>query len=125
MAYDQSHLATMATRASTSSVMNPTLMLCLIVCPLGLTGAVSLFHFGQSVAASVVLAIVVAPITIACWQLIYFTKKEPARLQREQHNENMLAIRNRIEVKDGNSITQVPISNRLSDNPRIGDAGDE
>lgn len=101
--------------------MNPTLMLCLIVCPIGLTGAVSLFHFHQAIAGAVVLAIALAPIAIACWQLIHFTRNDPSRLQREQHNENMLAIRHQIEVKEGGILRSVPISNVLTSNPHLED----
>ncbi|TCM08317.1 hypothetical protein [Sphingomonas sp. PP-CC-3G-468] len=125
MTYDQSHLATMATKASTTSVMNPTLMLCLIICPLALIGSVSLYQFHQPIPASVVLLVGIAPLAIACWQLIHFTKAEPWRLQREQHNENMLAIRNRIEVKEGDDIKQFPISSPLTGNPQITDKSGE
>lgn len=125
MNYDQSHLATIATKASTTSVMNPTLMLCLIVCPLSIIGSVSLYQFHQVIPASVVLVVGMAPLAIACWQLIHFTKAEPWRLQREQHNENMLQIKNRIEVRDGDGIKQFPISSPLTGNPQLTDQGDE
>lgn len=125
MTVDQSHLSTIATGVSTTSVMNPTLTLCLIICPLSLVGAGSLFHFHQNIPASVILAMAIVPLMIACWQLIHFTLKDPARLQREQHNERMLEIRQRIEVKEGNTIKQVPISSKLTGNPQIVDQSGE
>ena len=67
------------------------------------------------------LAMAIVPLLIACWQLIHFTLKDPSRLQREQHNERMLEIRQRIEVKEGGVIKQVPISSNLTGNPQIED----
>lgn len=121
MSVDHSHLSTIATGVSTTSVMNPTLTLCLIICPLALVGAGSLYHFHQDIPASVMLAMAIIPMLIACWQLIHFTIKDPARLQREQHNERMLEIRQQIVVKEGDSIKQVPISSNLTSNPQIVD----
>lgn len=127
MTYDQSHLATMATKASTTSVMNPTLMLCLIICPLALIGSVSLYQFHQPIPASALLLVGIAPLAIACWQLIHFTKVAPWRLQREQHNENMLAIQNRkaIEVRNGDETNLYPINSPLTENPQIADKSGE
>ncbi|MDQ3125535.1 MAG: hypothetical protein M3Q74_08000 [Pseudomonadota bacterium] len=116
---DQSHLATMATRISTSSAMNPGLMLCLMVCPLAFSVAASLFYFDQQWPATLFVLIGCWPLGITGWQLIRFTKQDPDRLQRERHVENMLQIRNHLAIKQDDLITEVPIAINLTDNPRL------
>lgn len=99
--------------------MNPALILCLIVCPLALLGSGSLFHFGQPVPASLMALIACWPLGIAGWQLIRFTVRDPDRLQREQHVENMLQIRNHLAIKADDAITEIPLSTDLIGNPRL------
>jgi hypothetical protein len=105
--------------------MNPSLILCLIVCPLSLIGSGSLFHFGQPVPASLMALIACWPIGIAGWQLIRFTIRDPDRLQREQHVEKMLQIRNHLGIKADDTITEIPLSTDLTSNPRLGVDGGE
>lgn len=118
---DQSHLATMATKMSTSSAMNPALLLCLIVCPLAFLSAASLFHFDHVFAASLLILIGCWPLGIAGWQLIRFTTHAPDRLQREQHVERMLQIRSQLSVKGIDGIRDIPIHSELSNNPQLED----
>ena len=70
MGNDQSHLATLAAKMSTSSAMNPGLVFCLIVSPISLVSAASLFHFGAVGPALLFTAVAIYPIAIAGWQLI-------------------------------------------------------
>lgn len=101
--------------------MNPALLLCLIVCPLAFLAAGSLFHFKQLFPALLFVTVGLWPLGIAGWQLIYFTKKDPNRLQRDQHNENMLAIKHQIAVKQGDKIVEVPVPDYLIENPQVED----
>ena len=105
--------------------MNPSLLLCLIVCPLAFGGAISLFHFKIVFGALLFTAIGFWPLGICGWQLIRFTLKDPDRLQREQHVENMLQIKSHLSVKDGGEIRQIPITGELVGNPQLGNNADE
>lgn len=121
MKLDQSHLATLATKMTTSSAMNPALTLCLMVCPIAFVAAVSLFHFGLPWPAMAFVLVGVWPLGIAGWQLIHFTLKEPNRLQREQHLERMTEIQTMLAVKEGDNIRELPVSDQLAGNPQIED----
>lgn len=117
---NQSHLASMATRVTTTSAMNPILMLVLMVAPLSFMVSLALFHLNQAVAGSFFAVVGAIPILLAGWQACYFTIKDPKRLQREQHLENMFAIESKIGVKSEEGIREIPISSTgLTDNPQI------
>ncbi|RYG98290.1 MAG: hypothetical protein EON58_07555 [Alphaproteobacteria bacterium] len=102
---------------STSSAMNPALLLCLIVCPLAFTLGGSLFHFNHPIAATLMTCIGIYPLLITGWQVVYFTTRQPDRLQREQHIENMTQIRSRLGIKEDGKIIEVPVSQKLTGNP--------
>jgi hypothetical protein len=101
--------------------MNPTLLLCVITIPVCIATSGWLFVENAVAPASIILAFGCSPIAIALWQIVRFTKTDPDRLQREEHNENMLQIRHGLSVKQGNMIIEMPISNQLTENPKIED----
>lgn len=121
----QQHYVTMAKGITASSAMNPTLLLCLMVCPVCFIGAISLAHFGLVWPAGVAALIGGWPLGIAGWQLIRFTKYDPDRLQQEQHVQNMTQIRNALAVKDGGELREVTVSDILTSNPQLGGPADE
>lgn len=125
MGQDQSHLATMARKITTSSAMNPALMLCLMVCPLGIIGISTLFHVGLWIPAVILIVLTGFPLGIAGWQLIHFTKHDPNRLQGEQHVERMLQIRQAVAFKDGGELKEVTVSGDLVSNPALEDKSGE
>jgi hypothetical protein len=124
MRQDQ-HLQTIATRVTTTSALNPALTLCLMVCPLlfGLSGV--LFYAGLTVPGSACICIASVPLLIACWQIVLFTLRDPNRLQREQHLENMLAIQNKIGVKEDGVVREIEIPAILTQNPISKEADSE
>lgn len=101
--------------------MNPGLLFCLIICPLSLVGAVSLFHFGLWLPASVFTAICCYPIGIVGWQLIRFTIKDPDRLQRDEHLQRMFELRSTVGIKDHGQLREIAISGELGGNPALED----
>jgi len=127
MSLDQSHLATMATRISTSSAMNPSLMLCLMVTPLCFLAAGSLFHLAQVLPALLFVLIGVVPLGIASWQLVRFTIRDPDRLQQERHIENKMLIQHRMGIKEDGQFREVPLalSDTLTGNPQVQDRAGE
>ncbi|RSU71321.1 hypothetical protein BRX37_21335 [Sphingomonas sp. S-NIH.Pt3_0716] len=124
---DQSHLATLATRITTSSAMNPALTMCLIAVPLCLSISGGLFFASQYIAASLFMLIGIVPAAIACWQLVYFTLRDPDRLQREQHVEKKMMIQQQIGVRTEDGMKEIPIqiSPVMIANPEAKDATSE
>lgn len=121
MGNDQSHLATLASKISTSSAMNPGLIFCLVVTPVGLLGAISLFQFGHPIAATLMSVIAAIPVAIVAWQIVRFTLRDPDRLQRDEHVQRMFQLRSTLVVKDGSTIREFNVSNDLSGNPALED----
>ncbi|WDF71475.1 hypothetical protein [Novosphingobium sp. KACC 22771] len=121
MTHPPSQLSTIGLKLVTSSAMNPTLLLCLISMTICVPVSGFLFIRDLPIPASVLLAIGAAPLSVGLWQLIKFTNKDPDRLQREEHNENMLQIRNGLSVKEGGHIIHHPLSQNLTDNPQVND----
>lgn len=101
--------------------MNPALLLCLIICPLSVVGAVSLFHFGQVVPAAVFTAMAAFPLGIAGWQLVRFTNRDPDRLQRDEHVQKMFQLQHLVGVKEGNGLKQIAVGGSLTENPELED----
>ena len=120
MKMDQNHLATLATRITTSSAMNPSLIMCLIAVPLcfGLAGAMFLTDRIWPALLFIVLGGI--PAAIACWQLVFFTIKDPDRLQREQHVEKKMLIQQQIGIRTQDGMKEIPIalSPMLTGNPQ-------
>ncbi|MEO8722315.1 MAG: hypothetical protein ABI395_02160 [Sphingobium sp.] len=125
MTHNQSHLATLASKISTSSAMNPGLLFCLIVCPLSLISAVSLFHFEHVVAASIFTAIACFPISIVGWQLVRFTKNDPDRLQRDTHVQRMFQLQHTLGIKEHNTLKEITLAGDLTSNPALEDHSGE
>lgn len=105
--------------------MNPSLMLCLMICPLGLLAMTSLFHFELWIPAAIVTAITCYPLGITGWQIVRFTKHDANRLQGEQHIERMLQISQMVGMKQGDKITEIAVSGELSGNPALEDRSGE
>lgn len=122
---DQSHLATMAAKMSTSSAMNPGLLFCLLICPISLIGATSLFHLGHWFAAGILTAICCWPIAIVGWQLIRFTVSDPDRLQRDEHLQRMFELRSAVGIKEHGELKEIMISGELGGNPALEDQSEE
>lgn len=120
MRQNQSHLASLAKTISTSSAMNPALVLCMIICPLSLVVAGGLFWGNLIVPATLFFILGCSPVLVGLWQLVTFTVKDPDRLQREQHVERMTEIRGQLTVRRGDEVTAVPISNHLTSNTIVG-----
>lgn len=125
MANDQSHLAAIAAKISTSSAMNPGLLFCLIICPLAIMGAISLFHLNHVVAGSVFVAIACYPILIVGWQLIRFTTIDPDRLQRDEHVQRMFKMQHTIGIKGQDGLKTIPIAGEMTSNPALEDRTSE
>lgn len=120
-----SQFATLASKMTTSSAMNPGLVFCCIVVPIGLLGGISFFHVGLPIPGAIFTLIGCYPIAIVGWQLIHFTNKEPDRLQREQHVEKMQEMRHALAVKDHGQITEIAITGDLTGNPQLEDRSGE
>lgn len=105
--------------------MNPSLLLCLIICPLALMGAISLFHFNQAVPASLLLAIAGFPMLITGWQLIKFTNTDPNRLQRDDHVREMFHLQHTIGVKGEKGVRTITAAGELAGNPALEDRSGE
>ena len=105
--------------------MNPTLMLCLMICPLGVVGTVSLFHFGLWIPALLIFLLTCAPLGIASWQIIRFTLTDTDRLQNEQFVQNMLQIRQTLGVKEQGELREIVLSGELTPNPSLEDRSGE
>ena len=125
MGNDQSHLATLAAKMSTSSAMNPGLVFCLIVSPLALLSGASLFHVGTVWPALMFTGVGVFPIAIAGWQLIRFTRKDPDRLQRDEHVQRMFQLQHTVGIKEHDELKQVTVSGELTGNPALEGPADE
>lgn len=124
MRQDQ-HLQTIATRVTTTSALNPALTLCLMVCPLAFAIAGGLFYAGLHYPGALLSAVGIAPLAITCWQIVHFTRDDPDRLQREQHLENMLAIQNKIGIKEDGVVREIEVPAILTQNPLSKDADNE
>lgn len=109
----------MAARMSTSSAMNPGLLFCLLVCPLCSVGAISLFHFGLWIPASIFTLMSCFPVAIVGWQLIRFTIKDPDRLQRDEHLQRMFELRSTVGIKDDGELKEITINGELEENPAL------
>jgi hypothetical protein len=120
MRLNQSHLASLATTISTSSAMNPVLVMCLIICPFALAAAGGLYWAKHTIPATLFFVLGCTPVAVGLWQLIIFTINDPDRLQREQHIERMTQIRGQITVRQGEEINAVPVSDYLTSNSLAG-----
>lgn len=115
------HLATMARRLTTSSAMNPSLVLCLMVSPLSFGISGGLFYAHAAIPACMFVAIGFSPVAVALWQLVKFTNGDVSRLQDGTHNENMFRLSQGIGVREGDTVTERPISGSLMSNPTLED----
>lgn len=114
-----SHLSTMARRLTTSSAMNPSLMLCLMVSPLSLAISSGLFFAHAVLPAVLFISVGFAPVAVSLWQLVKFTNGDASRLQDGEHNEEMYRLSQSIGVRENDIITERPISGNLIGNPKI------
>ena len=105
--------------------MNPGLLFCLIVCPLSIIGAVSLFQFGHFIAAGVFTAIACYPMGIVGWQLVKFTNTDPNRLQRDEHVQRMFQLQHTVGIKDHDTLKEITVSGELTGNPVLEDRSGE
>ena len=104
---------------TTSSALNPTLVLAGIVTPASLL--VSQWAEGWPYVALLTLAI--APIVLAIWQIARFTILDPDRLQNEKHVEAKMAISRLGVMVDGKPREVVIDNTTLEQNPALeGDA---
>jgi hypothetical protein len=115
----QGHLAAIARNMTTTSAMNPVLLLCLIICPICLVSGGVMLARGNLLGL-IFMAFAGAPLLIACWQIVYFTMIAPDRLQREQHVEKMAAMRHAILQKTDAGLLELPVSaGALTSNPAL------
>jgi hypothetical protein len=117
---DPSPWVTFARQISTSSAVNPSLVLCAIVAPLCLLLAYLTeppFNYGLA-------SLGAAPILMTLWQIVRFTIKDPDRLQNDRHVEEKMRIGHLIGVNEGGQNRELPIAltPTMIDNPnrRIG-----
>jgi len=122
MRQSHSHLNSVAKGITTSSAMNPSLVLCLIMCPISLIAACSLFVAGKVVPGGLFFLLGVSPAAVAMWQLVKWTNSDPDRLQREDHVERMTEMRGLLTVKAEDGLKAVPVSTLLTSNVKPEDA---
>ncbi|MDG2532088.1 hypothetical protein P6144_00360 [Sphingomonas sp. HITSZ_GF] len=102
---------------TTSSALNPTLVLALICTPSFLVAA----HWAQGWTQVALVVAALAPLILAIIQISYFTLTDPDRLQNEKHVEAKMAL-SQLAVRDGDQIKQVTIENgNLGTNPALRD----
>lgn len=116
MKSEQSHLAAVARNMTTSSAMNPALLLTLIISPISVITGGSLIAAGYE-AGLYFLYLAALPVIITCLQLGYLTIAAPDRLQKEEHVEKMAALRQAITYKQDDRIVEAPVSTFNTHNP--------
>jgi len=103
---------------STSSALNPALIACAICVPTGLT----LAGLASIIELKIVGAVIaLAPVVATTFQLLYFTIKEPERLQSEKHIEHKMVIAHQISIRKGDDIVDIalPIQSSVIENPSL------
>jgi len=107
---------TVAQRVRSSSALAPVIVLNL----LNLTPFMLALHLSGGVTWGIAPFLVLP--AVAVYQLLYFTHRDPDRLQNERHIERKIALSNRIGFRvDGESMeTIVSLGGEVINNPQLG-----
>jgi len=118
---DPANWAGQARHISTSSAMNPALLLCAICVPTGATMTV----FGTDFVRLVGIVWSGLPLMMALWQLGYFTHSDRDRLQNERHVEQKMIIQGRIGMRSAGGIREFDAPPALPpvENPAVAGGG--
>lgn len=105
---------------TTSSALNPSLVLCLVCLPTGLVGLM----LGLETWHLLFGCLTFIPPLLTAAQIVWFTFFDRDRLQNERHVEQKMLIASRQAFGDKAGIFEIPLnSQNLIDNPRL-DHGD-
>jgi hypothetical protein len=105
---------------TTSSAVNPTMLVSIAAMLIGFLG----LRFAPASSAFVFQILILAPLTVFLCQVVFFTLKDPDRLQDDEHVENKMVIAKSIGMmKDGKPIEVKLPANKMKPvrNPRLGD----
>lgn len=112
---DQSAWGAVLRHISTSSAVNPTMLVSISAMLIGYLG----LQFAPDTASIVFSLLIIAPLTVFLGQVIFFTIFDRDRLQNDKHVEQKMIIKNGIEIKRAGKVitVDVPKGEGVSTNP--------
>ena len=112
------HLAQATKSLKTSSAVAPSLLLTVICTPLGMAAS----RLSPAPFDLIFAVIAIVPVVLTVIQIVYFTFREPDRLQNERHVEQkMLLSRIPPQMGDHSSVVELDSSQNLMVNPMMKD----